>query len=282
MNWIQINDNFLRVAYRWYGASEVSGKPVLVLLHGMTLDGHMWQPQLDALGQRFRLLVPDLRGHGHTYEEAPCPRPTVRTLADDLRSLLVALNVRRPVLVGVSLGGMTGLTYAARFKQGEYSPLAVIAAGAAASTTLTCIDKWQTYTVGWTLAPTVQLLGTARVTDLMFATAKLMRGSQWIGADAEVDDYVRSTMRRMTTEDLARVYALVLRYRGEDWGRITAPTLILVGEHESKSVHQHGHYLAKRTDGTFRCIPNAGHVVNMEQPARFNRAIEEFLCQVNI
>lgn len=270
MNWVQTGD--LTVAYRWHG----QGERVLVLLHGMAVDGRMWQPQLEALGQHCRLLVPDLRGHGHTQSGNPSSgkRYSMELLADDLHVLLGALEVRQPALLGASLGGMVALTYAAKYGNVQ----AVAAAGAAASATLTWADKWQTYTLGWSLAPSVRLMGAAGVTDMMFAAGRMLRGPQWVGAHAEVADYVRGTMRRMDTGELARMYSLLLRYRGADWSRVSAPTLLLVGEHESRSVHTHGQHLAENiVEGRFAVIPGGGHVVNMEAPEAFNQAVLDFL-----
>lgn len=270
MNWVKVNH--LNVAYQWHG----EGKETLVLLHGAMVDQRMWAYQLDALGQHYRLLTFDLRGHGHT-QGGQQERTTIALLADDLHHLLDVLNVQNPTLLGLSLGGMVALTYTAKYAGVK----ALVAAGAAASSTLTLTDWVQTYSLGWSLAPTVRLLGAAGVTDLMFSTGRLLRGSKWVGANETVDQYVRNTMRGMSTEDVARTYDLLLRYRGSDWSRISAPTLLLVGEHESKSVHHHGRYLSEQIPhAEVQVIPGAGHVVNMEQPERFNQAVLNFLRSI--
>lgn len=48
---------------RWWAAGDADA-PVLVLLHGATLDHHAWSAQSDALADRYRTVCPDLRGHG--------------------------------------------------------------------------------------------------------------------------------------------------------------------------------------------------------------------------
>ncbi|XVU28122.1 alpha/beta fold hydrolase [Actinoplanes sp. CA-054009] len=81
-------------------------KPALVLLHGAGDDHRMWQPQREGLGQRFRLLRPDLPGYGRS------PGPFSLDGAVDV---LHALAVDGPVHVcGLSAGAMVGLRWAAR------------------------------------------------------------------------------------------------------------------------------------------------------------------------
>lgn len=81
-----------------------SGEPLL-LLHSGTQSGEMWRPFEEALGARYRLVVPDLRGHGRsTNPEGPL---TTRRFADDVVALLDHLGIRRCRAIGASAGGMT-------------------------------------------------------------------------------------------------------------------------------------------------------------------------------
>ena len=81
-----------------------SGEPLL-LLHAGTQSGEMWQPFESALGARYRLIIPDLRGHGRsTNPEGPL---TTARFADDVVALLDQLGIRRCRAIGASAGGMT-------------------------------------------------------------------------------------------------------------------------------------------------------------------------------
>jgi len=87
-----------------------SGEPLL-LLHSGTQSGEMWRPFEDALGAHYRLIIPDLRGHGRsTNPEGPL---TTARFADDVVALLDHQGIRRCRAIGASAGGMTLLHLAA-------------------------------------------------------------------------------------------------------------------------------------------------------------------------
>jgi 3-oxoadipate enol-lactonase len=78
------------------------GLPV-VLLHGFPFDHRIWQAQQAALSDAFRIITPDLRGHG----QSPAPEGVYNmdTLAEDVIVLLDRLGIERAVWVGHSMGG---------------------------------------------------------------------------------------------------------------------------------------------------------------------------------
>lgn len=84
----------------------------LVLLHGFTGCGRTWEPFVDALAKEYRLIIPDLRGHGgSTGSDGPF---THRQSAADVLALLDRLGVKRVRAMGISTGGMTLLHAATR------------------------------------------------------------------------------------------------------------------------------------------------------------------------
>jgi 3-oxoadipate enol-lactonase len=91
---------------------EGNGRPLL-LVHGFPLDSSMWQGQIDALADQFRVIAPDLRGFGQS-----CVTPgsvTMQEYADDLAALLKAMHVGEPVIFcGLSMGGYIGWQFVAR------------------------------------------------------------------------------------------------------------------------------------------------------------------------
>lgn len=87
------------------------GAPVL-LVHGFPLSREMWRPLVPLLSDRFRLILPDLRGHGAS---APSARVTMAEFADDLARLLDDVGESRPVtLVGMSMGGYVAFEFCRR------------------------------------------------------------------------------------------------------------------------------------------------------------------------
>jgi N-formylmaleamate deformylase len=94
---------------------EGDGKP-LVLLHGIGSSGTTWWPVIDDLAKRFRLIVPDWRGHGGS--EKPTSGYLIQDYASDLAGLLDALDLERPMIMGHSLGGMITLQWASKHPNG--------------------------------------------------------------------------------------------------------------------------------------------------------------------
>lgn len=96
--------------------TEGQGSPIL-FLHGMGTRGDMWEPQIPFFSREFRMIMPDLRGHG---QSGPLPDNIPPDLyARDLKALLDHLRLEKTHVVGVSLGAVAALTLAI------YSPSSV-------------------------------------------------------------------------------------------------------------------------------------------------------------
>jgi pimeloyl-ACP methyl ester carboxylesterase len=91
------------------------GAPALLLVHGWGGDGREWSPHAEALADRFRVVVPDLRGHGRS--EVPDEGNTPVEMADDLAALIEALDIGPVVAVGHSMGGQVVNLLAVRHPQ---------------------------------------------------------------------------------------------------------------------------------------------------------------------
>jgi len=87
-----------------YECSGRGGAPVVVLIHGLGLDRHMWRDHRAALQCDYRVLTYDLFGHGDSA--APPAEPSLALWSVQLRDLLDALGIGVGALVGFSLGGM--------------------------------------------------------------------------------------------------------------------------------------------------------------------------------
>jgi pimeloyl-ACP methyl ester carboxylesterase len=99
--------NGLRMYFEEHGRPD---GPPLVLLHGFTATGAMWQAQLDALGARYRLLITDQRGHGRTDNPAGPAAMNHRQFARDIIALCRTLGIARAAFCGESSGAMQLLT----------------------------------------------------------------------------------------------------------------------------------------------------------------------------
>jgi pimeloyl-ACP methyl ester carboxylesterase len=104
-----VNAGGLRTHVAIAGPEEA---PPIVLVHGWPQNWWVWRAILPGLAQRFRVIAPDLRGHGWT--EAPSGGYEKEQLASDLLALLDALGLERVTWVGHDWGGWTGLLAALR------------------------------------------------------------------------------------------------------------------------------------------------------------------------
>ena len=114
----------LRVYYEEHGQP---GGPPLVLLHGFTATGTMqWRSYFETFGARYRLLVPDLRGHGRTDNPGGLAMMNHRQFARDVIALCRALGIERAAFCGASSGAMLLLTLA---REAPALPAALVLAG---------------------------------------------------------------------------------------------------------------------------------------------------------
>src|SRR5262245_18723810 len=91
------------------------GHPLL-LVHGFPLDHTIWQPQIDYFANHCRVIAPDLRGFGDS--DVTSDVVTMEQMADDLHSLLDALEVREPVIFcGLSMGGYIGWQFWRKYRR---------------------------------------------------------------------------------------------------------------------------------------------------------------------
>ena len=261
--------NNIQTFYEIHG----EGSPLL-LIHGGLVDYRMWQRQVEPFSKKYRVITYDIRGHGQTGGSEKRVY-SVQLLAEDLRALREQLQVDKPVVCGLSLGGIVAQAYAASYPA---DIAALILCDTAVSATLTTSDKIQTYLIGWSLAPSVRIMGASRFTDYAFGLAKLMRGETWFGQNAEAQTYVQEAMRTFDTAEMAKIYDLLVRFRTPELEKIKVSTLIINGEHESGSVFRHAEYLQKHISNTHvATIPGAGHLSNVENPEAFNERVLSFL-----
>jgi 3-oxoadipate enol-lactonase len=250
-------------------AYEVTGDgPAVVLVHGFGLDQRMWDPQAEHLAARFRVVRYDCRGFGAS---GPFDPAVPYTHAGDLVALLDHLAIGDAALAGLSFGGRVVLqaTLAAPARVRGLVLLDAVLDG-----------------VPWDPESAAGLDEVAR---------QVRAGGVPAGQQAWLAHPLFAAARQRP--DLAaRLAAMVAEYPGQHWlgqdpyrparpepvsvlERVTAPTLVAVGDRDVPCFREMSAVLARRIPGAqYRVIAGAGHMVNLEQPAAVNDLLTGFLA----
>ncbi len=104
-----------RDGVRLFYSESGTGDPPLLFVHGWCCDSTNWRAQVLAFRRRYRIVTTDLRGHGKSAK--PKQDYTMDGFASDLEWLIDELDLRRPVVIGHSMGGLVALILARRNKR---------------------------------------------------------------------------------------------------------------------------------------------------------------------
>lgn len=246
------------------------GQPIL-FIHGYPLSRMLWEPQLTGLADIARVLVPDLPGHG---ESQAIPGPYwMEDLADDVKVFLDNLGVSEPVVIcGLSMGGYVAMAFyrmhAARMRA---LILAATRPGADSEEARANRDK---------AAEQARREGVITVVEAMLPKILAPETYQ---QQPELVDYVRRMMLSTSTEGaVGDLMGMKERPDSTDTLKeILLPTLILHGEDDQIIPPKEAEGMHRLiVNSRLELIPGAGHLLNLEQPDKFNNAVRSFLEQV--
>jgi pimeloyl-ACP methyl ester carboxylesterase len=251
-----------------------SGLP-LVLLHAFPLDHGMWLRQ-EPLGESLRLIVPDLRGFGGSTGSVP---RGIADLADDVAALLDGLHLERPaVICGVSMGGYVAQHVAARHPDR-------VAALVLVDTKLEA-DTPEARAARVDLAGKVGRLGQSILADAMIprllAVPRSDADPAVVARHAENRALLQALVERQPVATIqAALAALGDRPDMTDAMRhVAVPTLLVVGAEDQITPPACLEAAEATIPGAkLLIVPAAGHLVPLEAPEVFNRAIVEFLAE---
>lgn len=232
------------------------GAPVVVLLHAIGTARSMWDPQAEALATTYRLVRPDLRGHG--CSPAPDGPYSIAGLGADVLRLLDRLGIERASLCGLSLGAMVGIWLAANAPQ-RVERLVACCAVARATAPADWTDR----------AAAVRTGGVAAIADLV------VQRWGYSGRDATLEGAVREMLAATPAEGYAAsceaISAMDLR---PGLPRISAPTLLVAGADDPAAPPTAAASIAWAIPASrLTIVDGAAHLANVEQPAAVTAAI---------
>jgi pimeloyl-ACP methyl ester carboxylesterase len=234
-----------------------SGRPV-ILSHGYGATGRMWDGQRRTLGDRYRLITWDMRGHGQTESPADAARYSTELTVGDMQALLTSLGASRAVVGGLSLGGYMSLAF--YLAHPEMVDALIVCDSGPGYRNAEARNAWNQRAherAGELKARVLEALG---------------------GRSREMHDALghhRSALglahaaRGMLAQQDARVI--------DGLASIRVPTLIIVGDQDTPFLAP-CEYMAKKIPGArLEVIAGAGHASNLDQPQAFDRALLRFL-----
>jgi 3-oxoadipate enol-lactonase len=259
-----IKVNGVDVAYRFDGPQN--GR-VLLVANSLMANGSMWDWNVPAFADRYRVLRYDKRGHGGT---ATSPGPySIAQLADDAIGLLDALQIKQAHFMGLSIGGMIGQQLGARYADRVHSLSICNSASEMPPRSL-----WEER---FEIAKAQGIAGLVDGTIKRWFTAPFIERAPGdiekvrqmiLGTD--VNGYIACGS---AVRDMAQSTMLL---------KIKTPTLVLSGRHDPACTVDQGTVLHRLIDQSQRVIlEDAAHLSNIEQPAAFNQAVRGFIDSVD-
>lgn len=250
------------------------GRP-LVLAHGFACGAAMWEPQVRAFCDRYRVITYDARGHGASSAPTEPTAYSQPASVEDLYQLLLRLGVRDACLCGLSMGGGIALDFALAHPE-LLSGLIVADTGASAGDPEDRRRQVERRIVA--LEAGIEAGADHFMTEPIFASRAAM--------GPEAARHLRSLL---TTH---RAHGLIGTLRGLEATRKTPyqleaglrslalPTLVIVGEHD-RACLEPSRFLAETIPhARLATIRGVGHMSNLEDPTTFNALVGEFLARL--
>jgi 3-oxoadipate enol-lactonase len=248
----------------YYELSGPAGAPVVMLSNSLGTRLEMWDPQMPALAGRYRVLRYDSRGHGRS--DAPPGPYSVAMLGEDALALLDTLGIAQVHFCGLSKGGMVGQWLGAHHG-----------------------DRL----VSLTLCATAARLGPAELWNQRIEQSA--REGMASLVDGVTERWFTAGYRATPRREIEQVRAMILATSPQGYGAccaairdmdqseairlIRTPTLIVAGADDPATTIDVMRDLHERILGSrFVEIPQAAHLLNIEQAGRFNRTLTSFLA----
>jgi pimeloyl-ACP methyl ester carboxylesterase len=247
---------------------EGRGQPIL-LVHGFPLNRAIWLPQIETLSKNFRVIAPDLRGHGES--EAPAGVYNMNTFADDLNALIEARQCGPVVLAGHSMGGYISFVFYRRFPQ-KVRGLVLFCTRAGA-------DSEEGKAGRENLAQRAEREGATAVAEQMLPK---MLAATTTATRPDLVAQVRQIMLATSINGLAgSLRGMAARPSSVDLlPKIAVPTLVIASAGDLMIPSQEAEAMAQAIPSAqLHLISNAGHLASLENPAEVNGSLQDFLIK---
>ncbi|MCB8940230.1 MAG: alpha/beta fold hydrolase [Ardenticatenaceae bacterium] len=249
-----------------YYEEQGAGEPLL-LLHGLGSNGRSWEYQVEPFARQYRVIVPDVRGHGRSAK--PTGPYSVSQFANDIFNLLDHLQIDRFHLVGLSMGGMIGFQMAVDRPERLKSMTIVNSGPELIPRGLK--EKWQ--------------ILQRRLITRFVSMAKI---GEIIGGklfpEPHQAAYKSQFIEQMSNNDpeayKAATNALLGWSVSNKLARIQCPILVISADMDYTPVAFKEAYVRQLPTARLQVIENSRHATPIDQPEVFNTAVLQFLHTV--
>lgn len=255
-----------------------TGEVAVLLLHGIGGGKSIWGIEASGTASAIaaaglRAFSIDLPGYGESAAMAP---PDMDSFVAAVLAVIDHAAARRTVLLGHSMGGMVAQELVAREPSRVHGLVLACTSAAFGGSGGRGVDSWQQRFVAERLTPLDAGLGMAGMAQ------RLVPGMVSPASSAAARQLSTAVMSRVPEATYrAALKAIVEFDRREALASIVVPTLVLAAEHDRTAPPDMMQRMAARigSHAQYRCLPQAGHIANVEAPAAFNAAVLEFLNQ---
>ncbi len=248
------------IYFHLYEGSSLGKKPAVVLIHGAGGTHLYWSAEVRRLpGQA--VYAPDLPGHGKSGRRG---QQSISGYADSIQEWLAALGIHSAVFVGHSMGSAIALTLALDHPQ-RVIGLVLVGGGAKLKVSPQLIEAVE--------SPSTYLSAVHLVVDWSFSAAAPQKMREL------AEKRMAETRPSVLFADFKACNEFDVTDRLEE---IQKPTLVLCGAEDKMTPPRYSQYLAEKiADASLVVVPQAGHMVQLEQPRRTLDAIQDFLGRIH-
>ena len=263
-NKISISINNLTVSYSDHGPDDA---PVIILIHGFPLNKSMWDMQVEALKENYRVIAYDIRGHGNS--DPGIDEFFIELFVNDLLRFMEKLGIEKSILCGLSLGGYIALNAVLKYPD-RFDGLILNDTQCIADTSE--IKENRCLAITHIMKDGVEQYADEIIENL-FARGSFTKKKNEIAA---VTEMITSTTKQSLCNTL---HALAERKETCDrLPEINIPVLIMVGKEDkitpiAAARQMHENILNSK----LKIIQHAGHLSNLENSAEFNFQLVKFL-----
>lgn len=253
------------ILFEKYGSGDTS----LIFIHAFPLDGRMWMQQVLHFKDRYTVIIPDLRGFGKNNGNEEFI-PSMETYSNDILQLMDQLNIEKAVLCGLSLGGYIALRCIQKFPQ-RISRLILADTKAENDNNAGLLSRMNTLDL---------LQQEGKKEEVLNALLpKLISKDALTDSPSLVQD-VRSMMDGQQPLAMAHATAaMAMRLNSiEVLNTIDIPVLLITGSNDQITPPECAYRMQQQiNNSTVVIIEDAGHLSNLEDPVKFNAALDDFL-----